>query len=176
VTYAILLTHFSRGDDWDRVDRLLEEMHGKGMPARTPIYAAYLRHLCRGGDWNKALSLYLVMRELGAEVTTGTYWEVMQVCDVAARLSASRYNQLVAVANSNRGTRQGSACQSTANIFNVSVAVANSNSSAALWWQLQCYRAQVLCAPGAELISQLHMHKRACMTHHGMIQTFQCAC
>lgn len=79
VTYAILLNHFSRAADWDKVDSLLEEMHSKGMSARTPIYAGYIRHLCRTFQWNRALSLYLVMKELGAEVTPAIYLELLQV-------------------------------------------------------------------------------------------------
>jgi pentatricopeptide repeat protein len=79
VTYAILLTHFSRRQEWTEVSNLLEEMHGISMPARTPIYAAYIRHLCTSGDWNSALSVYLVMRDLGAEVTGAIYWELVQV-------------------------------------------------------------------------------------------------
>jgi pentatricopeptide repeat protein len=79
VTYAILLTHFSRAADWDKVDSLLEEMHGKGMAARTPIYAGYIRHLCQALNWNRALSLYLIMQELGAEVTAPIYSELLQV-------------------------------------------------------------------------------------------------
>lgn len=79
VTYAILLTHFSRRLEWTQVAGLLEEMHGKGMAARTPIYAAYVRHLCTSGEWNRALSLYLVMIDLGAEVTPAIYYELIQV-------------------------------------------------------------------------------------------------
>lgn len=79
MTYAILLTHFSRRLKWTQVAGLLEEMHGKGMAARTPIYTAFIRHLCTSGDWNRALSLYLVMIDLGAEVTGAIYWELIQV-------------------------------------------------------------------------------------------------
>jgi len=79
VTYAILLTHFSRGCDWDQVDTLLQEMHAKGMAARTAIYTALIRQLCRTNQWNKALGLYLVMRDLGADITPAMYTDLLQV-------------------------------------------------------------------------------------------------
>jgi len=79
VTYAILLTHFSRGCDWDQVDALLQEMHAKGMAARTAIYTAFIRQLCRTNQWNKALGLYLVMRDLGADITPAIYNDLLQV-------------------------------------------------------------------------------------------------
>lgn len=79
MTYAILLTHFSRGAAWDQVESLLEEMHSKAMPARTTIYTVYIKELARTLQWNKALGLVMVMQELGAEVTPVIYNELLQV-------------------------------------------------------------------------------------------------
>jgi pentatricopeptide repeat protein len=62
VTHYILLSTCIRLQSWCHVEWLLEDMHSKGVAARTPIYLSYMRELCSSGDWNKAVGLFCAMQ------------------------------------------------------------------------------------------------------------------
>eukprot|EP00775_Hariotina_reticulata_P002875 gene2875-biopygen4488 len=78
VTHYILLSTCIRLQSWPHVEWLLEDMHSKGVAARTPIYTGYMRELCSQGNWNKAVGLFCAMQDVGQAPTAGIVMELLQ--------------------------------------------------------------------------------------------------
>jgi len=81
---CVLGASMQRGE-WDKAKRMLDELHGRGMPAAPETYDRFIMNCSGRGAWNEALDVFLNMQLVGITPSAYTCAALMRVAETTNR-------------------------------------------------------------------------------------------
>eukprot|EP00803_Ostreobium_quekettii_P005190 evm.model.scf_2501.1 EVM.evm.TU.scf_2501.1 scf_2501:13905-16172(-) len=83
ITFSSALAACEKSERWDKAERILEDMHARGLTGSPSVYCELIHNHAENRKWSNALDVFLAMQMAGAEPDTNTCKALMKALERA---------------------------------------------------------------------------------------------